>query len=96
MRANCKVMGGFLTARGSVTLISMLLKVNLCVCVERKKGEGEEREGGEGNEEGERVRENGVENERFILGMIHTVVEAGKSKVCRIDWQPGDPEKELQ
>ena len=44
MRANCKVIGGFLTARGSVTLISMLLKVNLCVCVcveKERKGEGE-------------------------------------------------------
>lgn len=48
MRANCKVIGGFLTARGSVTLISMLLKVKLCVERERR-GEGE-REGGKGEE----------------------------------------------
>lgn len=55
MRANCKVIGGFLTARGSVTLISMLLKVNLCVCVWReKKGEGEREGGGVKNEERER------------------------------------------
>lgn len=46
MRANCKVIGGFLTAQ-SVTLISMLLKVNLCVCGERKRGRGEREGGGE-------------------------------------------------
>ena len=49
MRANCKVIGGFLTARGSVTLISMLLKVNLCVCVEREKG-GRRKRGRRGEE----------------------------------------------
>ena len=48
MRANCKVIGGFLTARGSVTLISMLLKVNLCVCVWRKRERGKEKEREEG------------------------------------------------
>ena len=41
MRANCKVIGGFLTAWGSVTLISMLLKVKLCVW--REKGGGRNR-----------------------------------------------------
>ena len=48
MRANCKVIGGFLTARGSVTLISMLLKVNLCVCVWRERERGKEKEREEG------------------------------------------------
>lgn len=46
MRANCKVIGGFLTAQGSVTLISMLLKVKLCVWRERERGREKEREEG--------------------------------------------------
>lgn len=49
MRANCKVIGGFLTARASVTLISMLLKVKLCVCGEREK-RGRRKRGKRGEE----------------------------------------------
>lgn len=33
------------------------------------------------------------ERDYFRESSISAVVEAGKSKVCRIDWQPGDPEK---
>lgn len=34
-----------------------------------------------------------MRREIYFRELIHTVVEAGKSKVCRIDGQPGDPEK---
>lgn len=65
------------------------------MCVEREKGEGEkEREGVKNEERGERVRETG-ENEReiYFRELTTQLWRAGKSKVCRIDWQPGDPEK---
>ena len=68
------------------------------MCGERK-GKGEREGGGVKNEErkrgrgSEKSRVKNEERETYFRELIHTVVEAGKSKVCRIDWQPGDPKK---
>ena len=58
------------------------------VCVYREReGRGEEQR----EKERERSGVEGEEREISFKELIHTVVEAAMSTVCRVGWQAGDP-----